>query len=288
MLLLPLLAGLLYALGAIFLKQVVDGGLGPWRMTVVYGWALGIAFAPLLLLPGVPLMEIPWLRVTISGALWFAGNLCLLFALSRGDVSVATPIMGSKVVMVALVSVVLFGESVPVRWWIAAFLSAAGITLLRAERGGTHRNMMATIFFATTSSLLFAVSDVLIQHWASPKLFNRYLPVTPLIGAVFTLVLWPKFREPLTAIPRSLWKPLLAGSVFMSGQAWLIFYTLSHYGHATAVNVMYSGRGLWAVALIWTVGRWLGNVEGRAGHRTMALRLAGAAILVVAVLLVTV
>ena len=50
-LLLPLVAGFLYAVAAIFLKQTVDGGLGPWRMMLVNAWAMALCFSPLLLLP---------------------------------------------------------------------------------------------------------------------------------------------------------------------------------------------------------------------------------------------
>ncbi len=285
---LPLLAGLLFALSAIFLKRVVDGGLGPWRLMVVNAWAMAICFCPLLLLPAEPVSVIPWWQLLISGALSFAGNLLMLLAFSRGDVSVATPIMGTKVVIVALLTVVLLNETVPVRWWIAAFLSAGGIALLRpASASASARRHGQTVALAVGSSVAFSFADVLVQKWATPPVFNRYMPLTFLVSAVFSLALIPFFRQPLIAIPRLLWRPLLIGCGILSVQAWLIFFALSQFGRATAVNVVYGARGIWSVLLVWLAGHWLGSTEGATGHGAMLRRLAGAAILLVAVVLVT-
>lgn len=284
----PLLAGLLFALSAIFLKRVVDGGLGPWRLMVVNAWAMAICFSPLWLLPAEPVRLIPWWQLLISGALSFTGNLLMLLAFSRGDVSVATPIMGTKVILVALLTVWLLNESVPLRWWIAAFMSAGGIALLRPARSGVAAQRHSqTVALAIGSSVTFSLADVLVQKWATPPVFNRYLPLTFLVSAIFSLALIPFFRQPLTAIPRPLWRPLLIGCGVLSAQAWLIFYALSQYGRATAVNVVYGARGIWSVLLVWLAGRWLGSTEDTPGHGAMLRRLAGAAVLLVAVVIVT-
>jgi len=43
----------------------------------------------------VPLAEV-WRHPVVTGALLMAAQLCLFLAISRGDVSVTTPVMGTK------------------------------------------------------------------------------------------------------------------------------------------------------------------------------------------------
>ena len=56
----------------------------------------------------------------IGGLLFLAGQVFTFLALNSGDVSVATPVLGVKIVLVALSSVLLLPDPVPLRWWIAA------------------------------------------------------------------------------------------------------------------------------------------------------------------------
>ena len=48
-------------------------------------------------------------------------------------------------------------------------------------------------------------------------------------------------------------------------------------GEATAVNVVYSARGLWSVIAVWTLGHLFGNDERGHGAGVMRARLLGAA-----------
>ena len=79
---------------------------------------------------------------------------------------------------------------------------------------------------------------------------------------------------------------IVIGAVLMALQALGIVYAVSRFGHATAINITYSTRGIWSVALVWGLGHWFGSEERDHGHRVMAFRLTGASLLLVAVLLV--
>lgn len=285
-LLFPLFCAFLYALAALLVKQAVQG-VGPWRLTVVSSWILAGVFSTMWLLPGVSLSELVWYQPLISGLLSFTGNVCGILALTRGDVSVATPILGTKVLMVALLTVLIIGQSVPMVWWIAAVLATLGIFLLWGDNGTTRRHGSATVVYALACSLSFALADVLIQKWVAPTIFTRYMPLMFLTSAVLSLGLVPLFRASLFAIPRSTWRPLLTGSVLMAVQALGFVFAISQFGRATALNIAYSSRGIWSVVLVWAVGHWFKNEERDAGQRVMVVRLAGAALVLIAVVLVT-
>jgi hypothetical protein len=48
---------------------------------------------------------------------------------------------------------------------------------------------------------------------------------------------------------------------------------------------LYNTRGIWSVVLVWVIGHWFSNTERSIGKRAMLRRLAGALILLAAVLL---
>jgi hypothetical protein len=83
------------------------------------------------------------------------------------------------------------------------------------------------------------------------------------------------------------WAPvwLGTGAVLLAVQALGLAFALSTYREATKINIAYNSRGLWSVALIWAFGHWFGNTEREGGTRTMVRRLAGATLLVVAILI---
>src|SRR2546425_4342816 len=108
----PLACALFYALAAMLLKQAIHFGVGAWRMTVVNSWVMAAVFSVMLLLPGVPWRELVWYQPLCSGLLSLVGNLFAVLALSRGDVSVATPIMGTKVILVALLTMLILDQAV--------------------------------------------------------------------------------------------------------------------------------------------------------------------------------
>jgi EamA-like transporter family len=59
-------------------------------------------------------------------------------ALRQGDVSVATPLLGAKVIFVAFITSFLFGDPVGVKWWVAAAICTCGIFLVTGAQPRTE------------------------------------------------------------------------------------------------------------------------------------------------------
>ena len=95
----------------------------------------------------------------------------------------------------------------------------------------------------------------------------------------------PLFREPLFQIPRAAWPWLGFGSLFIGFQALSLVSALAIFGDATAMNVIYSARGLWSVAAVWLIGHWFHNQEQMLGAEVLRLRLMGAAVMTVAIVI---
>lgn len=284
-LLLPLASAVLYVIGALLMRRAADFGVGFWRTTFVANCICALVFSSLLLFGGNFHLRLLWQPAVV--ALLFAGGSILNFlSIDRGDVSLATPVLGIKIVLVAVFTTLLTGELVTPRLWIAAGLSSLAIVLLNWTRGSHHHHVTTTILAAGSSAAAFALFDVLVQMWSPAWGIGRFPSVMLGFVALFALSFIPQFPAPLSAVNRGAWQWLLAGSVVLGVQSLLFIVAVGQFGDATAANVMYSSRGLWSVALVWLIGHWFKNKEQHLGASVLRWRLVGAAVMMAAILLV--
>jgi len=287
-LLLPLTSSLVYVAGALSLKRASEAAAGVWRTTFVSNLTTAVVFAPLPLIPAfMPPAAGPmplWQPALIALAYVF-GQLATMYALNKGDVSVATPVVGTKVIFVAFFDTLIVGTLLGVPIWASAAMSAVGIMLLNRGRPAGHRNVKRTIASSLAAAACYAIFDVMVKKWAPLWGSGRLLPVMFAISAVFSLGLMPLFEGPLLKIPRQAVRPLLLGSACIALQSLLLLITIAGFGNVTRINVVYNSRGLWSVIAVWLVGHWWGNREMAGGGATFRWRIAGAALLLGAIVL---
>jgi len=285
----PLLAATLYAFGALVLKRSSDLGVGVWRTTFVANLIVAALFSLLWLLGGPPVdRELLWQPGVIAACL-FVGQLSQFIALEKGDVSVAVPVFGLKVILVAFLTPYLVGEPVGVKLWIAALLSVLGITCLnRKEDGKRPRNLMITFVAGGIGAGAFAIFDVLVQKWGPAWGAGRLLPCIFWINALLSFGLVFRFSAPLSKVPVPAWKWLIGGSVLLGVQSITFVSTLAIFGKATTANIIYASRGLLSVLLVWAVGHWFKNSEQHLGAHVLRWRLIGALLMLSAIVLVVV
>jgi drug/metabolite transporter (DMT)-like permease len=281
-LLLPFAASLLYVFGALFLKEASTRGAGLWRLTAVTNVFFGFVFSLLWVLGGHLREPAAWLQPAVTAALFLLGQVLAIVALQRGDVSVATPVMGVKVILVALFVTLIVGEKVPVAIWIAAALSSAGIIFL--SRGGSSPG--AALIFGGLAAAAFALFDVLVQKWSPGWGAGRFLPIMMGFVALYSAVPVALGRRAMGEASAGSWRPLLLGGIFVAVQGALLISSLALYAKATTINVVYSARGLWSVLAVWGVGHWFGNREREHGAAVLRSRLLGAVLLLAAIILV--
>lgn len=283
-LLFPLLSSLLYVVGVLFMKQCA-GGVGVWRTSFVVNMATALLFIPVLAFGGE---WRPWTehwQPAVTGLMFIGGQTFTFVALKRGDVSVATPVMGLKTVLVALLVPIILGETVSGRVWISAGMSAVGIGLLNVARGARHHHVLSTILLSGIAAASFAMFDVLVTRFAPVWGIGRFLPAMLAWVTVFSFLFIPLFSAPLRAIPAGARRPLAWGAFFIALQGLVLICALGRYGDAAAMNVVYSSRGLWSVAAVWAVGHWFGNEEKALGPEVLRGRAAGAALMLGAIIL---
>jgi drug/metabolite transporter (DMT)-like permease len=285
-LLLPLVAAVIYVVAALLVKRASDLGADIWRTTRIVNYTSVVVAAPLWLAGGtIPSVGL-WWQPAFAAVLFFAGQVFTLLALNIGDVSVATPVLALKIVLVALLTIVLTGDPITARLWTAAALSTTAIALLNIDRGRPHARAGTTIIFAALGAASYACFDVLVQKWSPVWGTGRFIPLAMACGAAYSPPL-RRFESTQTAsLSRSYTPWLAAGAACFAVQGLMFMSAISIYRQATSANVLYSSRGLWSVVGVWTIGHWFTNREQHLGARVLVWRFIGAILLMAAIVMV--
>jgi drug/metabolite transporter (DMT)-like permease len=230
--------------------------------------------------------SIPWDKLqypALTGLLFFFGQVFTFTAIRFGDVSLQTPVMGTKAVFAVLIAVSLGTEEVTLPMACAALISMLGIALLGFSSDGVER-VGRTLCLALLSSFFFAGSDTMVGYYASDFGLPMFLFIVILVNALLTLALIPFFSDPLRAMPPPAWPWKLAACLLMAGQALLLNYTLGRYQHVAEVNVIYTTRGLWSVLLgALALRLYLKPGQSAPPNRIFVLRMAGALLMCLAI-----
>ena len=285
-LLLPLVAAIGYAIASLFLKKALNEGAHPMACFHVNNWASSLVFLPFVVLETQPVAWHLWYIPVGLGTLFFTGSWFTFIAMQRGDVSLVTPVLGSKVVFVALSASLLIAGSMNPLMWIAAFITTAGIFLMSATDFKTPKGarLAGPVVMALISSAFFALADVLLQRWApgfGAKTFLAILAGTTGLLSLFAMVLLPK-RPPIPWNRARQWS--LAGSALVALQSVLMGVSLAFFNDAIGVNVVYATRGMWSLAVVALLGPLLGNRERHDSGRAYGTRIVASLLLMAGVI----
>jgi drug/metabolite transporter (DMT)-like permease len=286
-LLVPLSSGLGYAVAALMLKRGGEGA-GPWRVTFVVNWVIAAIFSLSWFFPARNPATLGHVgHAAISGGLFFIGQIFTFLALNRGDVSVATPVLGSKIVFVALLSWIFGTETLNHLTWLAVLLTVAATAMLGA--GGTHAPravIVRSLLYGFSAAAVFALNDITQRWWLGAWGVTPYMTTMFITMALLSCGLVPLFRHDGHVVSATNWKWLAAGSILLGAQACGVAWAIVTMG-ATTANVLYNSRGVWSVVLVWCVGHWFGNTERTRGRGVMLRRLAGSLLLLSAIFILT-
>jgi drug/metabolite transporter (DMT)-like permease len=283
---LPLLAGFVYAVSAVFLKRATAEGGGLWRINFLTNWTQALAFLPLIAFGS----EMPGLRdagqIVLTALAFTVGQAVVFVGLRHGDVSVITPVMGVKVLMVAAFAGWVADEKIPKIWWVAAVLSALAAALMGLGAPSDRRRLFIGVICGLGAAAAFALVDVFFQVWAGRLGVWPFSAWVALAMGFLSLPLLPVLEGPWWKVPRPALIAFVPGMAATLGQVVLMAYAVVLLQGAAWANLLYSSRGLWSVLLVWIWGRSLGNAEFEEGGTVLVRRLGGALLMLLAVGLV--
>jgi drug/metabolite transporter (DMT)-like permease len=286
-LLLPLTCALLYVVAALTVKRAAALGAGIWRTGFLSNWAIALLFLPLWFGSAEqPQPNLDYWQPAVTALLFFAGQAFTFWALSHGDVSVVTPVMGTKVILVALFSSLLRVGLVPWQWWVGAALSTAAIILLHQGSGAIRPRVGRTVLLAFCSATAFGLGDVLVQKWLPHWGVRQFFPPMFALVGLFSFSFIPFFKAPLRSMNAAMWRWVGAAALLLAINNAGVLWSIGLVGSATAVNIVYSLRGLFSVLLVWGIGHWFMSTEQHLDASVLRARLFGAGLMIAAIGLV--
>ncbi|MCI0535597.1 MAG: DMT family transporter, partial [Verrucomicrobiales bacterium] len=205
-LLLPLIAAVAFAFGSMVFKRAFEEGAGLVHAVVVNNVALGILFLPLLWLEPGPVPLANWHMPVLTALAFVVGHLLNVLSLRIGDVSVATPLLGSKVIFVAVVGWLVFGTRFNAAQWAAAALATAGVAVMGLTDFRAGGRMGLTTVTALGCAAAFALTDTMIQAWGGAFGVWSFLALQFAALAVLSLTILPFFGPASFRAPRKAWK----------------------------------------------------------------------------------
>ena len=229
-------------------------------------------------------LELLW-QPAVIGALFLAGQYFMFMAVRLGDVSIAAPVLGLKVLIVPALGLLVVDNEVTSRIWLAALLAMIGVVLVQSNDGVVERRKIVfSVIFSLLGALTMTMFDLWIQSWAPPWGAGRFLPLTFAFSALFAVGFLPLADSPRQIRESNATKVLMLGVALMAVQAIGMTFTLAKFGDATRVNIVYSLRGIWGVVFTWLLAKRLQIDSSQPSHRIMLLRLVGAMLIGIAVI----
>ena len=276
------LAAVGYAVAAVFSKQALSRGAGVLRLSFIVNWAFLPIFATLLF---GHTEQISWKDLylpALAGTLFFIGQVFTFAAIRVGDVSLQTPMMGTKAVFAVLIAVLCGTEPVSLALFLAAAIAMAGVAFLGFS-GSSSERVGLSLSFALLSSLFFAAADTMVGVFANDFGGPAFLFIMMLVNALLSFSLVPYFDAPLKTIAKGAWPWLIGASILMAGQALLLNYTIGQYQRVAELNILYSTRGLWSVIFGAIALKLFRQKSETKQSRIYLLRFAGALMMCVAI-----
>ena len=259
-------------------------------MNFAANMAMAVLYLPFWLGVDFPRLLAQGYKPIVAAITFFIGQLFTFAALKKGDVSVATP-LGAKVIFVAFLTSVLFGEAVGIKWWLAALICTLGIFLVTGSQRRTEgwtRHSGTTAAYSLIAALAYALTDTVLQHWSPEVGVINFVAVMFSFTGILTCALY----VPAVGLRRLVFtstnarRALLLGTLLLALQNLVVTLAIRFSGDATAVNIVYSSRCVLSVVMAWATARWLGSREATLPRTTLLLRLAGALLLAAAILMV--
>ncbi len=285
-LLFPLVGAIGYAIASLLLKKALTEGAQPMACFHINNWTSTLAFLPLAFFETQPVNWHDWYLPVGLGTLFFVGGWFTFIAMQRGDVSLVTPVLGSKVVFVALGACLFITDSMKPLMWVAAIITTGGIFLMSATDFKTPKGarLAGPVVMALISAALYAFADVFLQKWApsfGPKTFLAILSGTTGVLSLLSMTLLPK-RPPIPWNRATQWS--IGGSTLIAAQSMTLGLSLAYFNDAVGVNVVYATRGMWSLAVVALLGPLLGNHERHESGKAYGIRIVAALLLMAGVI----
>ena len=284
-----LAAGFLMSVGYILSRAyVVRGGGHPIRLLVLSHVVIGVASAALLPLiwPAnmPPLGRYFWQLLGTSG-FYMVGQGGFFLILRHAEASRISPLLGMKILFLAVISAVLLNQQLAAQQWAAVGLTALAVWLLNAAGGGLGWRVLCglaavCLTYSCSDLCIVALTDAMADV---PRLHASLVGfcLSYVVCGIAAVALLPWFGS------RSLgeWRRCLPFSAAWFVAMACLFACFASIG-AVFGNILQSSRGLFSVLMGAVLARrGMVDLERHAPWPVLVRRAAAAALMILAVAL---
>lgn len=282
--LLPIIAAAMYCASVMLVKSSSRRrALSGVSILVMNNLLAGLVFAPRIFLAGgMPSIGIAW-QPMLAGAFCAAGNIATFVCAERGEVSLMTPIMGVKILIVILLARVLLNESLPCSITIAGAACCAAVFLMGWSKNSLKSGRAkATIALALAACAFYAACDVLLQKFSPNFEKGQLLGLMCAALPLSIIPLMPRFFREFARCGGRERALGLTSAALMTGEMFLMVLAITGSVGASLCNILYNTRGVMAVALVYICGAKFASVR-ELDRGAAARRLAGSLMILAAV-----
>ncbi len=268
-----------------YVQQRRDGRLRLLLLGHLVQAVVCAALLPVLWPANMPPLRQYALPLVVESLGYLAGQACLFVALRHAEASRVAPILGLKVAMLALASVLFFQMTLSGQQWAAVVLAVAAAFVLNWTGGQLAPRATLGVLGACIG---YSVSDLYIK-----VLIDQLHPVTPmhaaLVGMALSYVVCGLAVLPLLLVVRNITRQDVQAAI-PYGLTWLasmgFFYASLAWVGVVLAGIAQSTRGIISIGLGYVLAR-LGweHLETRAPAHAVLRRAAAAALMSLAIAL---
>lgn len=286
---LPLSAAILFAFATLCLKAAAALRIDIWRVNFASNLVTALSFQPFWFGAAAVAPIAWWWQPAVVAVLYIVGQVLTLLSITRGDVSIAAPVLGLKLIFVPLFIAVIGAGALPTMIWPACTVACIGVAVLNWSPAADSRGgKLYSVATAASGAAAFALFDVCVQLWSSSFPGNGFLPLMFIGSTILSLSFCFGFEQPLRSLNRRQAAVLFGVGFFFAVQALAIVASVAFWHKAAEANVVYSTRGLWSLLVV----AWLGAKYKLPGatmdRKTLGTRCIGAVLLLLAIVLLLV
>lgn len=269
-------------------RYIITGHGGALRLLIISHFLMGLAGIPIvafLWAPGMGDIGHYWLDALGAAGFYMIGQAALFLMLRTTDASRIAPLLGLKIVAVAILWIMFMGGELGPWQWAAALLSVAAAFVLNYSGGSLPPRIIAATLFTCFS---YSLSDIhivrLIAALGEPDSFIAGARATSLAYVVCGMMCVP-FLYHFGSRRLSDWTNSLPYSVFWLPSQMCLFAALAMAGPVLG-NIAIATRGLWSIVLgVALAAMGMVHLERRVQTHVTLRRIVAAVMMIAAIAL---
>ncbi len=283
----PFIAAALYCVSVIFVKFASrNRELSGISVLVMTNLLSGLVFIPQIFFESqLPPMSIIW-QPLIASAFCAVGNIATFICAEKGEISLMTPIMGIKILIVIMLARLFLDIDLPHAITISGAICCVAIFIMGYSRDSLNsKKLLLTFFLAITACASYAACDILMQKYAHNFTRGAMLSLTTIMIPLSIIPLIPRFAREVRLASYTTISIGFASATFMVVEMYMMFLSITGEVGAPLCNILYNTRGLMAITFVYFLGKRFASLR-ELSNASATQRAVGATMILIAVAIV--